>query len=326
MIRNQRTTINERRTTRVSSVANPVVVPSVVSSCLRGKTLEVRSEKLEESGSAALHNSSNSSLLSPNFSPSASQLLIAHYSLFIERRHRRAAFTLIEIMFAIAILGIGLIMIAATFPIAIKWTTQDAQQTVGQVIAQNAISEIKTGLTGQNMAPILAKITPLDGFYLIASDYYSYGNAQPYPGNAVTASYYWVAYIRPDPAVSLSASVNNTSYNVYIFVFNRSDLNNRYYGSSVVPTIESDTWSSLNSATLPPKGEFPIGSIGVDANTGEVFHKIVNASGSITTTGILPLATDPILYAPPATGTVNNSAAPQTSSPLLYVYVTTLNL
>ena len=169
---NQRTTNNEQRPTRVSSVANPVVAPSVVgsanfpgamgggrprppggrdgrppvfvpklrgenpsssvvnpvvvSSCLRGKKLEVRSEKLEESGSAALHNSSNSYLLTSNSSSNSS-------------RQRRAAFTLIEML---VVLSIIVLLIAILVPAAIlaeryaySSATQGDLAAIGQALS-----------------------------------------------------------------------------------------------------------------------------------------------------------------------------------------------
>ena len=110
--------LNEQKSqiTDHGSMINPFVSSSLVSSCLRGKKLEVRSEKLEESGSAALHNSSNSYLLTSNFSPSSSPLLITHYSLFIENRRR--GFTLMEMIVAMSILVVMMGAVGEIFQLA----------------------------------------------------------------------------------------------------------------------------------------------------------------------------------------------------------------
>jgi competence protein ComGC len=54
-------------------------------------------------------------------------------------RHRKA-FTFTEILFAVLILGIGFILIAAIFPVAIKQTQTSAEETTAATIAKGGVS------------------------------------------------------------------------------------------------------------------------------------------------------------------------------------------
>ena len=248
------------------------------------KKLEVRSEKLETNGSAALPYSSNSYLLTPQCSansylltPQCSAksvkevyparagmdspvvrrpLFVARCSLFVERQRRRAAFSLAEILIAIFVLSIGLIMIAAVFPVAAKWTAEDAQTSVAQVIAKNAVAQIEAQYAG---SPANIPATVLGGTNGYGPFVYSFGNAQPFQfgtHQAVTAtnyapfpldpapaaptpapvpppgSYYWSALMLPAASTYAGSSgvypgaQNKGIYTLYIFVFNKGDTNN----------------------------------------------------------------------------------------------------
>lgn len=65
----------------------------------------------------------------------------------IMQKSRHAAFTLVEVLIAIAILGVGLIMVASIFPVAATWTRQAAEETVASQVALNAMNIMKTKLT-----------------------------------------------------------------------------------------------------------------------------------------------------------------------------------
>ena len=217
-------------------------------------------------------------------------------------------------LFAIGILGLGLIMVAATFPVAVKWTAQNAQSTIGQVLAQKALAYIKTQYgVGSLYAPPSSPTWQL----LTGTNWYGFHPSSSGPANSI---YYWTACIRPSlaggPTIGASPS-SGTLYDLYIFVFNKGDVNNIYTGNpNTVPNLVTGKLTGN-----PANASFPLGSIGVDLFTGQVFRKIVDASGNITMsglpTGITPPA-DPVLYAPPALN--------QASSPLIYVYVTTVSL
>jgi type II secretory pathway pseudopilin PulG len=55
----------------------------------------------------------------------------------------RAGFTFIEVLFAVILLGIGFIMIAAVFPVAIQQTSAVSDETQGTALARDAIKKIQ---------------------------------------------------------------------------------------------------------------------------------------------------------------------------------------
>ncbi len=56
---------------------------------------------------------------------------------------RRIGFSLVEVLLAIFILGIGLIMVASVFPVGATWTRQATEESIAQTIAQNAYSVLQ---------------------------------------------------------------------------------------------------------------------------------------------------------------------------------------
>jgi type II secretory pathway pseudopilin PulG len=258
------------------------------------------------------------------------------YLLFIERQ-RRAAFSLVEILVAIFVLSIGLIMIAGIFPVAVKWTADDAQTSIAQVIAKNAVATIETEMSN-SAPPILTQLT------YATSGVYAFGNSQPYPAsNPGTAVYSWSAYLAPAPGVP-----GTNTYLLYVFIFSNPNpgqssytvsLPNQPYGTpttpiagipagnTAYPQVFEATWASLfgTGSTATANPNFPVGAIGVDISdpgvniTDDVFRLIVNTAGNLVPTGTgIPNTNDEILFAPPAIG--------QTASPLIYIYVTTVSL
>jgi hypothetical protein len=340
--------------------------------------------------SAALPYSPNSSL-----PPQRSASVTCNLSPVTSSRPRRAAFSLAEILIAIFVLSIGLIMIAAVFPVAAKWTAQDAQTSIAQVIAKNAVATLQA----QYSSYLSSKSTVP---YAIGPFAYSFGSSQPYPapGNLApyptgpanlatppVGQYYWTAIICPaattvsgTSGISSGAGPANGIFTVAIFVFSKGDANDTFpttaaslpsgsnasganypapYTASPVPfppplpiapylqyqdfanptapitysyypQVFAEPWRIYTSDYAPDDANFPMGSLGFDATRGEVFRKITDvnnniiASGGTTTavggtvSGPQPQYDDEIIFAPPAIG--------QTSSPLIYVYVTTVSL
>jgi prepilin-type N-terminal cleavage/methylation domain-containing protein len=260
----------------------------------------------------------------------------------------RRGFSLVEILFAIFILGIGLLMIAAVFPVAIKWTNQDVQSTIGLVISRSAVAQIKAaGLTG--FGPMMvpgysfnADITmPQPYRYGTPNPTPSVGIVQPaygYTNNDLKASYWWQAVAVPvNPSVGQGVAYTpnapaSTTYQVYIFVFSKGNVNNTYPENNQLwvrpntPTPGTIVAPSLYRTVLhfvPDDNAMPTGSIGLDLDTGAVVRKeIINPPG--TGTPYLGLsenvntsnADDLIVYAPPADN--------QEKSPLVYIYATTV--
>jgi prepilin-type N-terminal cleavage/methylation domain-containing protein len=80
----------------------------------------------------------------------------------------RRGFSFVELLFAIMILGIGFIMIAAIFPVAIKQTAASGEETVASTIAKGAVGVIQQvasnalmpATPGPNGSPVVAPIGP----------------------------------------------------------------------------------------------------------------------------------------------------------------------
>jgi prepilin-type N-terminal cleavage/methylation domain-containing protein len=253
----------------------------------------------------------------------------------------RRGFSLIEILFAIFILGIGLLMIAAVFPIAIKWTNQDVQSTIGLVISRSAVAQLKAGgLTGvvATIIPGLSATVPQPYRYGTQNPTPSVGIVQPtyaYTTNDLNARYWWQAVVVPvAPTTNQgvadtpnAASTSNTTYQVYIFVFSKGNVNNTYHpqlmihnsnSTTLAPSLYEIPYSGAGSAT-----SMPVGAIGLDLATGAVVRKeIINPpGGGAPYVGLSEQVggnnqSDEILFAPPAIG--------QQKSPLVYIYATTV--
>jgi hypothetical protein len=65
----------------------------------------------------------------------------------------RAGLTFLEVMFAVAILGVGFIMVSAMFPVAIKQTQATAEETVAASVGPSGIRMIQGVATDANMPP-----------------------------------------------------------------------------------------------------------------------------------------------------------------------------
>jgi type II secretory pathway pseudopilin PulG len=280
--------------------------------------------------------------------------LITHYSL---RHSRAAAFSLVEILVAIFVLSIGLIMIAGVFPVAVKWTADDAQTSIAQVIAKNAVATIETQYASPSGTfPVAAlNLTATPPNYTGYGPFcYNFGNSSPYPnanpapaapGSIPPGVYYWSALILPASSgyagITPGPQTSNL-YTIYVFVFNKGDINNTFTAGgpgalAMQPIAQSSGtpiatyYPQLYSGTLSSVigGALPVGAQGLDISTGTIFRAIVDVSGNYSITSVPTSTTSPnpnytaiegntVIYAPPAIG--------QTASPLIYVYVTTVNL
>lgn len=74
-------------------------------------------------------------------------------------RQLRTAFTLTEVMFAVILLGIGFIMVAAMFPVAIQQNRTTSEQTAATQLARAAISNLQQVATDDTM-PGQTQATP----------------------------------------------------------------------------------------------------------------------------------------------------------------------
>lgn len=65
----------------------------------------------------------------------------------------RAGFSFVEVLFAVMILGIGFIMLAAIFPVAIQQAQTSSDETTSAAIAWNALTTIQEKLTDTELPP-----------------------------------------------------------------------------------------------------------------------------------------------------------------------------
>jgi len=78
-------------------------------------------------------------------------------------RHRRpAGFSLAELMFALAILGIALTALAPLFPAAVKENQSSANNVVGTLICKNVLAVAKTRLSHKGMGTLGTDLTQIE--------------------------------------------------------------------------------------------------------------------------------------------------------------------
>ncbi|HEX4124346.1 MAG TPA: type II secretion system protein [Tepidisphaeraceae bacterium] len=73
----------------------------------------------------------------------------------------RRGFSFVELLFAIMILGIGFIMIAAIFPVAIRQTAVSGEETVASTIAKSAVGVIQQFASNTTMPTTNGKVVPI---------------------------------------------------------------------------------------------------------------------------------------------------------------------
>src|SRR5215218_510320 len=72
----------------------------------------------------------------------------------VRRRHpSSAAFSFVEVLFAVMILGVGFVMLAALFPVAIEQARTSSDDTVSAAIAWNAFTTIQEKLSDTELLP-----------------------------------------------------------------------------------------------------------------------------------------------------------------------------
>ena len=70
-----------------------------------------------------------------------------------KRPMRRRGFSFAEVMFAVVILGIGFLMVAAVFPVAVQQTRINADEATAAVLARDAVSTIVNATTSDDFLP-----------------------------------------------------------------------------------------------------------------------------------------------------------------------------
>jgi prepilin-type N-terminal cleavage/methylation domain-containing protein len=261
---------------------------------------------------------------------------------------RRAGFSLMEMLIAIFILSLGLIMVAGVFPVAIKWTADDAQSTVGSVIGQNALGIIQADIQhGESLGE-----NPYNIYYsgnLWGGVPYAFGISQPDApinaasgtngfksvtngtttnANGVTPLYFWTAYLQqqtssPNVQSYLTPNTNDgfqaissaaSLYRVYIFVFAKGDPNNTYTTAASLPVPEQPNPYTASVVTTYPQiysGTFSNVKVGGGATPANTMP--LGSLGVDTTTGIVFRETIG------TTGTISTVPAITTTDNVLYV-------
>ncbi|MGN6369335.1 MAG: type IV pilus modification PilV family protein [Phycisphaerae bacterium] len=213
----------------------------------------------------------------------------------------RRGFSLLEVLLATFILGIGLIMVASVFPVGANWTRESTENSIAQTIALNAVETIKARYSPNsqdgNHANQLYLVAPSDlaagklpnfvgalGIPL-SERCYQFGNPQPYPAaNPNACLFYWTALVR---ATNTPPGVRpGASHDLYIFVFRKGEatqtFSNPPAGSSLVNGT-SDTGSLPNYPTYKTAWEPTLVSQPYSAGTGPY-----NSSNNPPLTGVVP--------------------------------------
>jgi len=239
-----------------------------------------------------------------------------------------SAFSLIEVLIAILILGIGLLMIAAIFPVGGNWTRQSAEETVAQSVARSAVSLIQrryaqSGDGSDTLANASGQIsqilTPLPGFTDIPSTErsFQFGANTPFPSQQPTlCTYFWTALVRKSP----SLTSDGRSIDLYVLVFHKGSVEQIFSApASEVPGVRLGGELYIPTMSTIPVTQpdaVRVGGYALGEESGTVYRRVVSTSGQPVF--LPPLASDNnLLISPPADGTAASS--------LVYVYQTTLS-
>src|SRR3954469_24427200 len=65
----------------------------------------------------------------------------------------RRGFTFTEVMFAVILLGIGFIMLAGLFPVAIQQTQTNVEESIGSTVVQAAAHYLEESLNQADLPP-----------------------------------------------------------------------------------------------------------------------------------------------------------------------------
>ena len=169
-------------------------------------------------------------------------------------------FTFIEVLFAVILLGIGFIMIAGVFPVAIQQTAAVSDETQGTAIARDAIKKIQmvadNEVTGATPPPgsTNSLFQPTSGAVMG----FSYALTQALGADAFFTAdhrFGWVGFYRRD-------SVTNPFAQIFIIALENPNFANYttpYYWNfaSGTPTLTQISGASLTQQLVPPWASVP---------------------------------------------------------------------
>lgn len=205
--------------------------------------------------------------------------------------YRGLGFTLAEVMFAVMILGIGFIMVAAIFPVAIQQAKVGRDETTAAEIAKAAVTFISDQCAKSTVMPATANLISKTENWDLWSKASGISGAviyQPDPRYAWTALYRRAAVTAAQAAAGISAPAQ-----VYVFVVTSSD--GRPFDGSDVLGAQPNLWPRRVEVKqviqpIPPireeilvqndtgAGAYPAARESVDANaflltdTGQIFR------------------------------------------------------
>ncbi|MGN6366672.1 MAG: type IV pilus modification PilV family protein [Phycisphaerae bacterium] len=247
------------------------------------------------------------------------------------RSHSLPAFSLVEVLVAIFVLGIGLLMVAALFPLGGNWTRRSAEEGMAQSVARSAFALIQQRYAqaqagGMSIAntpdAVLQNVTILPGLHedppVIAPNERACDLGTPLPAPApATCSYFWTALVQK----ANNNAGGGRAVNLFILVFHKGSADQTFDNiSNELPGARPPgaSWAPTLAAVSPTRddairpGEFAVGQ-----QSGTLYRRIVDSAGHFAFQPPLDPADNTLLVAPPADGTA--------ASPLVYVYQTTLS-
>jgi hypothetical protein len=251
-------------------------------------------------------------------------------------RHR--GFNFIEVLFAVILLGLGFIMIAGIFPVALKQTTQTANETTAALVARDALRSIQSVADNEGAGASFAQ-TPMPAVGAMPP---SFSGSAAYPGNATyivtpfsgallnsfagniyyssDSRYGWVAFysrIQPtDPfAQAFVIVLQNPNFADLTYPLNpiyQTGNPQPYYNPSSPPT-------SLNP--LPPPIPSNYGGGTTPANPSNVAPAPTAPGGfTINTTGIAPYPVSVSSTPNPSPIVAQLAYSPSTGNSFIFLY------
>ncbi len=149
----------------------------------------------------------------------------------MKNRINNKGFSLVEILMSLGILSIGMLLIAAVFPVGIHFTTIATERTIASAVADEAFAKIRLYCTDPNVGlspgmvdTVLEVFPPVDPSLLI--DYNSVEFSYPSDDDVAVSRrmYSWSAVWR-----RVSADMSDTRIQVTVFVSRRAGAPARYY-------------------------------------------------------------------------------------------------
>src|SRR5258706_3402428 len=163
----------------------------------------------------------------------------------------RRGFTFTEVMFAVILLGIGFIMLAGMFPVAIQQTQTNMQESTASTTAQSAAKYMEQTLTQADVQPtIVPGPYPYPSFFRLTE---RCDNTGAYFANDMTLSdKLRGGFILPqDPRFAWTA------------IYKRNPGDN--FAQVIIFALQARNYPNYNSADLdryplPPPGNAPVGT------------------------------------------------------------------